>query len=831
MKNEKRFCWPVRPVALNENILQGKHYRFTVLTSRMIRMEYDPQGQFEDRASQHVFYRDFPVCAFDSRVEEGILTLETEHLLLTYRVDAPFASDTLSLKLKTEPASCWNYGETYEDLGGTVKTLDTVDGPIVLERGLCSRWGFAVMNDSDSLVLNDEGWVEVRSENTADVYFFGYGYDYRGCIRDFYRLTGAPSMLPDYALGNWWSRYHAYTQEEYLELIHRFEKEDVPFSVGVVDMDWHLVDVDVPSPVPRDLNGWTGYTWNEELFPDYKAFLRELHGSNLKTALNLHPAAGVRHHEAMYEEMAKAAGIDPATKEPVPLDILSPKHMADYFDIIHHPYEEDGVDFWWMDWQQGTNYCWIHEANQPGEYLDPRERMDPLWMLNHLHILDISRDGKRPMFFSRYAGPGSHRYPVGFSGDTHITWDSLDFQPYFTATASNIGYGWWSHDIGGHMCGYCDNELQTRWLQFGVFSPINRLHSSNSPWVQKEPWAYDAKTEAIMKKWLRLRHQMFPYIYTMNHRCHTELSPLVQPMYYSHPKCAAAYENRNQYWFGTELVVAPITEANDPVSHTGRTQVWLPDGDWFDFANGLRYAGMGGRTMEVHRPLEQMPVFAKAGAIVPMASHVSGSNTLGKAENMEILVFPGADNSFTLYEDSGDGQEYTNGGWAKTEMSLRWGENALFTVNGAVGDLSLIPAQRSWKIHLRGFHKNVKLCVSVNGEAVEAKTGWDGNTNTHCVCVGAPVNAKIEVSISGEELLHDNADAMQRCFALVRNAQIPYHEKEQIWGILADDSRSAGWKIYHFSGRNPIRRSLDWALRELLTLTEEQHPGQKTMWG
>ena len=83
MKNEKRFCWPVRPVALNENVLQGKHYRFTVLTSRMIRMEYDSQGQFEDRASQHVFYRDFPVCAFDSRVEEGILTLETEHLLLT----------------------------------------------------------------------------------------------------------------------------------------------------------------------------------------------------------------------------------------------------------------------------------------------------------------------------------------------------------------------------------------------------------------------------------------------------------------------------------------------------------------------------------------------------------------------------------------------------------------------------------------------------------------------------------------------------------------------------------------------------------------------------
>ena len=831
MDKKKRFCWPVRPAALQENTVQGDYYRFTVLTSRLIRMEYDPQGIFEDRASQRVFYRDFPACDFDICVVNGVLTLETEHLLLTYRINEPFAPDTLSLKLKTEPASSWRYGESYEDLGGTVKTLDNVDGPITLERGLCSRWGFAVMNDSQSLVLNGDGWVDVRNDGTSDAYFFGYGYDYRGCIRDFYRLTGAPSMLPDYALGNWWSRYHAYTQEEYLELIRRFREEDVPFSVGVVDMDWHLVDIDVPSPLPNDLNGWTGYTWNKELFPDYKAFLRELHSGGLKTALNLHPAAGVRHHEAMYEEMAKAAGIDPATKERVPLDILSQDRMADYFDIIHHPYEADGVDFWWMDWQQGTNYAWIHEPNEPGTYQDPRERLDPLWMLNHLHILDISRDGKRPMFFSRYAGPGSHRYPVGFSGDTHITWDSLQFQPYFTATASNVGYGWWSHDIGGHMCGYCDHQLQTRWLQLGVFSPINRLHSSNSPWVQKEPWAYDPKTEEIMKKWLRLRHQLFPYLYTMNYRCHTELAPLVQPMYYSHPKCAAAYEARNQYWFGSELMAAPITSPDDPVSGTGCSQAWLPDGDWFGFENGLHYAGLGGRTMEVHRPLEQMPVFAKAGGIVPMASHVVGDNTLGKSESMELLVFPGASNSFTLYEDSGDGQDYAKGSCVKTELTLRWGETAVFTVAGAVGDLSLIPAQRSWKIGLRGFHKNAKICATVNGTAVDGEACWDSKTNTHWIRITAPVAEGIELRIAGDQLIHDNADAMDRCFALVRNAQIPYHEKEGIWEILSDTSLNACQKIYHFTGRNPIRRSLDWALRELLTLTEEQYPGHKTLWG
>lgn len=116
--------------------------------------------------------------------------------------------------------------------------------------------------------------------------------------------------------------------------------------------------------------------------------------------------------------------------------------------------------------------------------------LDPLWLLNHYHYQDSCKNAEGGVILSRYAGPGSHRYPVGFSGDTIISWNSLRFQPYFTATASNIGYSWWSHDIGGHMLGDYDEELQTRWLQFGVFSPITRLHSSRSPFNSKEPWFF-----------------------------------------------------------------------------------------------------------------------------------------------------------------------------------------------------------------------------------------------------------------------------------------------------------------------------------------------------
>ena len=815
MKNQ-RFVWPVKPVACRENMVSGETYRFTVLTDRLIRMEYDPRGIFEDRASQSVFYRDLPAVPFSLRHEDGVLRLETGKLLLEYRENTEFTSDTLVLRLKEEPASTWRYGEPFEDLGGTIRTLDAVDGRCPLGRGVCSRWGFSILDDSGTMLLNEEGWVEVRPEGTKDVYFFGYGYDYRGCVRDFYRITGVPPMLPAYALGNWWSRYHAYTQEEYLELMNRFREENLPFSVAVVDMDWHLVDIAEPSRDPKCRDGWTGYTWNEELFPDYKAFLRQLHESNLKTALNLHPADGVRRHEVMYEQMAKAAGIDPASGETVCLDILSPERMADYFDIIHHPYEEDGVDFWWMDWQQGTSYWWIHEPNKPGEYQDPRERLNPLWMLNHLHILDISRNGKRPMFFSRYAGPGSQRYPVGFSGDTYVTWDSLDFQPYFTATASNIGYSWWSHDIGGHMLGYRDPELTARWLQLGVFSPINRLHSTISPWVEKEPWAFDCGTDAVLGKWLRLRHQMFPYIYTMNDRTHRDLEPLVQPMYYSHPKCGEAYNVPNQVWFGSELMVAPITQPNDPTTDLGCVDVWFPDGMWFDWDSGRRYQGQGGRRLEVYRPLDRMPVFARAGAIVPMAQYED--NRLGNSEHMEVLVFPGADNAFSLYEDAGDGSEFEQGAYATTKLELAWGDTARFTIHPAQGDTSLIPGKRTWTIRLRGFHTDAAVQAEVDGTVVDAPVSLDEANHTLTVSVTAPVTAGITLTVSGETLIWDNSDALLCCKDILRRAKISNEEKDRIWKALRDNTLDNFHKLRKISGRGLQTRALEGAIREMLML-------------
>ena len=823
MKDQTRFIFETRPLALTQNMVSGSKYRFTILTPSLIRMEYSKQGVFEDRASQSVFFRDFPENKFSTECSDGLLKIETENLIVTYKENEEFSADTLSVKLKIEPASIWHFGEDFEDLGGTARTLDEANGEIPLGKGVCSRNGFSIMDDSDTMLLNEIGWVEVRVPETVDCYFWGYGFNYLDAVKDLYRLTGVPPMLPAYALGNWWSRYHDYTQDEYQELIERFEKEDIPFSVSVVDMDWHITEIpeECKNGEGKQFeNGWTGYSWNKELFPDYKAFLKFLKDHNLKTSLNLHPAQGVGCHEDMYEEMALACGIDPATKERVRLDILSPEFMEKYFDILHHPYEEDGVDFWWMDWQQGTSYWWIHEENKDGNMQDEREILDPLWMLNHLHIADIKRNGKRPMFFSRYSGPGSHRYPVGFSGDTLVTWESLDFQPYFTATSSNIGYGWWSHDIGGHMGGYRDDELITRWIQLGVFSPINRLHSSNTDFIRKEPWCFEEKTEAIMKDWLRLRHRLFPYIYTMNYRNYTDLEPLVQPMYYAYPKKSVAYEVKNQFMFGSELMVAPITKPNNKITQLGSTDVWLPEGDWFDFFAGTHYTSKAGRTLSVHRKINDYPVFAKAGAIIPMQN----AYVLEPGNDLDVVIFPGKSNRFMLYEDAGDGSEFENGEFVKTEMTLEWSENPVFTVKPAAGALSLLPETRNYQFVLRGFHENISVTALVDGKEVASAATYDSDTFSMIFNVAASTASEIKLVICGETLITDNGDALMRCSNLMQKACFDIATKSEVMKILKDPELPLRRKIKKINFRcakSMEHQDLIEALTEQLTFVEQ----------
>ena len=666
-----------------QNVVTIGDVRITVITPRLIRIE---QGAFTDDATTVVLCRSFCKCTSAVSRTTDTLCIDTGALTLQYRAGDPLTA--LTIRRLEHPAFTWHYGQKpLQNLGGTTSTLDCVDGACPLEDGLCAIDGFALLDDSASPRMTADGWFAGR-EACTDLYFFGYGHDYTAAVQDYYRLTGTPGMLPAFALGNWWSRYHAYTAEEYLTLMDNFRRHDIPLSVGIVDMDWHLVRVGDK----ENGDGWTGYTWNRELFPDYRAFLDELHARGLKTALNLHPAAGVRHWDDQYAAMCNALGKDPAEKKKIPFNCLNPDFLKAYFEILHFPYEKDGIDFWWMDWQQGNDYKAIAGADYQKTDI---EAITPLWMLNHMHYLASQRKASRVnrgLIFSRYSGYGSQRYPIGFSGDTTTTWASLKFQPYFTATASNVGYGWWSHDIGGHMNGVRDDELTARWVQLGVFSPIFRLHSTNSPFTGREPWKYNKRTECVISDFMQLRHQLFPYLYTMNRRSQAELLPLVRPMYHVHPECTDAYQVHNEYWFGSEMIVSPITDPAD-ASDLAPADAWLPDGPWTDAMTGYIYKG--NQRLTICRPMEEMPIFLKPGAIVPMQLHLFHENQLGRTRDMRIFVAPGASNTFRLYEDDGETLAYQDGAFAETPMTLTWSEkSAVFTIGAVEGDASLVPDQR-----------------------------------------------------------------------------------------------------------------------------------------
>lgn len=689
---KKSLLAPTEPKANDEQITVIDDIRITVLTSRLIRVE---KGEFCDMATFAVWFRRFDTVNAHVKKSGKEIIVETDDVIFVIdRNGVPY-----SVKFK-DSGKVEIFSRT-KNLKGTARTVD-MHSKVRLGDGLITDRGVYLLDDSKTLLIDEGGHLIPRDgKNSRDFYVFAYGKDYRQTVRAFYAISSPAPLVPRYSLGVWWSRYHAYTQEEYLELMERFEREDIPLTVATVDMDWHWVK-GIKEKFGVKYRGWTGYSWNTDLFPDYREFLKKLKSRGLHITLNLHPADGVYCYEDMYEQMAQAVGVDPKTKEKVDFVCSDDNFWNAYFDILHKPYEKEGVDFWWIDWQQGKG------SDVKG--------LDPLNVLNHYHYLDNAENGEIPLILSRYAGVGSHRYPLGFSGDSLMNWKSLDFQPYFTANAANIAYTWWSHDIGGHTMGYRDDDLYMRWLQLGVFSPILRLHSSEFELLGKEPWKYKSEVYKTAKEWLNFRHRLIPYLFTMNHRTHSEGIALCEPMYYSYPDCDEAYRFPNEYMFGSELLVCPITKPQNKNINLGSVKAWIPEGRWTDIFTGQAYEGS--EILTLFRDLDTIPVLAKEGAIIPLSA--DKGNSTENPENVEIWAFSG-NGEFTLIEDNSktDFEEHT----AKTKFEISYDKTSVtFTVNEAQGDLSVVPGVRNYTVIIKDLYKDdqpVKLIL----ESVEADKG------------------------------------------------------------------------------------------------------------
>ncbi|KFH45150.1 Alpha-xylosidase-like protein [Hapsidospora chrysogenum ATCC 11550] len=802
-----KYTFPNDPVADPAAVVAGDQFRFTLISDTVLRYEWAEDGVFEDRPSTFAINRRFPVPKY-SVVDRG--DDQTEIITASFHVTYDkkrFSRHGLVVSFSNKNTlwgADWRYGDAPQTLGGTARTLDEVNGRCELEPGILSRSGYSVVDDSTSMLFDHtSGFVAPRrAGDRVDGYLFCYGFDYKRAMASFFAISGGQPVLPRWALGNWWSRYYAYTDQEYLKLMARFDEEKVPLSVAVIDMDWHVVKGD---SVPHA--GWTGYTWNKELFPDPKAFMQELHRLGLRITLNDHPHAGVHRHEDLYEAMAEDMGHDTSNQAPILFNPTDPKFMHAYLNMLHRSLERDGCDFWWIDWQQGPI------SRIPG--------IDPMWLLNHFHFLDHQMQqgpNGRGLIFSRYAGPGSHRYPVGFSGDSIMTWESLEFQPEFTATASNIGYGWWSHDIGGHMMGYRDDELAARWVQYGVFSPIMRLHSSNSAWGSKEPWLYRGEFAAVMRNFMRLRHRLLPYLHTMNVRSSVEGEPIVQPMYWQYPTRDEAYENPNQYFFGSELLVAPIVKPRDPRTNRARVDVWLPPAErYVDMFNGLIYNG--DREVTMYRPVHSYPVLAPEGSIIPLDQEKNPGNGCKNPSGYEVLVVIHKDAEFAIrehIEDDAVAEDVVAANSTRGDNNVegRQEREIRLSYRQRQGQLEFQPRGKSWTfkfVSVMCVPEN--LSVSINGKAVpdlqasveeypaavpgllvtipKIPASSEGSDDDSSATAVLDLGPKPELSV---------LDVSGRIRDYILDLQVDMGLKDRIWGIVTSETHSAASKVARLTG-------------------------------
>jgi alpha-glucosidase (family GH31 glycosyl hydrolase) len=609
--------------------------RFTVLTSRLIRMEYvsasdstsSTSTSFTDSATLAFLNRRLPTVPFKQYVASGVLHIVTKHAHLQYKVNSTFSASTLRVdttvaKVGGDFISWRANAQNAGQLMGTIRGLDGLqaqnlnctdiaaahavgnDGEgLHCAMGLVSRQGWVLVDDSDNYLLSEDlsMWdPKSRNGDTFDWYLFAHGLDFRGALADFVAVAGRVAMLPRTMTGIMHSRWYDYSNADVMDVVDAYEQRSLPLDVFVFDMNWHTKET------------WTGYSIDSTLLPDPVDTLSALHARGLATSMNIHDAQGLGSFETQFSRLAVEKGWHPGQPLPPPsvlqpypntvpgdsharplkdsigIDFVNKTSVYAFEDTVMRLLSDLGFDIPWIDWQQGGK-----QGGLPGGRLNPTFTTDKVRATNHMRRGENVRD---PVL-ARWGGLGTHRYQMGFSGDVAgLTWKNMAYQPYFSLQAANVGYGFWSHDIVGPPN---DLELHTRWLQFAAYSGALRTHDRGGsagscaysfPYVPGSCWIvevwetptfyYEANRAAMLA-----RERLIPYIYTQVRDAYDTGMTLTRGMFFDYPadelayKATAAGGDFSQYMFGDDIMAAPVTAStseDSPFSFLVQTSVWIP---------------------------------------------------------------------------------------------------------------------------------------------------------------------------------------------------------------------------------------------------------------
>jgi len=775
-------------------IFKGKNFRITVLSESLLRLEYDQGSVFEDRPTERVKFRNFPLPKFSVEENDTTIAISTDYFRLVYQKNMPFegsmfAQDAnLKVSLKDTDKSWYYKHDEARNFGGFDNIIETKDATmsqaekLLLEKtkgkkakakiesykGLYSTDGFVCIDDSDSLIIDENGYLIKNDIKKIDLYLFMYKRNFGECLKNYFTLTGYPPLIPRYALGLWWNKTRMYNMNDIKTLVGEFNNHQIPLSILLLGDTWHIKD-------KNNMHLYkSGFTFNSECFNSGQELTSYLHDRGIRLGVNIDPGEGIHTHEINYEEFSESLGIK--EKQVIPFNIFDKKFIANYLSILITPLYNQGVDFFWID------YYPYNKKN--------------LNALNYYHFNDFKKmNTTRPLLMSRISDCAPHNYGVIYSGESFVSWDTLNKLPEFNTKASNLGISFISHDIGGYKNGIEDSELYNRYLQLGCFSSIFRLSSKEGHYYKRKPWEWDINTFNIAKRYCLLRQRLIPYLYGEAYKYHKSGMPIIQPLYYLMPELYDEKEYKNEYLFGTELLVAPITKPSDKVMQRSVEKIYLPPGTWYDFKTGKKF--IGDKRYVMFFKQEDYPVFAKSGSIVVLADLDNNINVCNPPKTMEVQVFPGKSNIYNLYEDDGYSSLYKEGYYIVTRFDYNYLENNYnLIIRPFEGKSKIIPDTRNYRIRFRNTRQPRDVQVLQENVAIKYTSNTEGNDfiiNVNDVDTTKQVTIICKgqnIEIDSKRIINEDIDS------IINDLQIPTSIKERIADIIYSDIDYSRKRIY-----------------------------------
>ena len=696
-----------------ESVFKGNKYRITILTDRLIRLEYNENGVFEDRPSIFAQNRNFAKPDFNVSENNNTLKIITKYFELEYKKEKKFdggkLSPTSNLKIllyNTDKVWYYNHPEARR----YPATISMSDNKMKSKKGIFSLDGFISIDDSNTDIILENGQIEKRNSSGIDMYVFMYNKDYYYCLNDYFMLTGKPSFLPRYSFGVWYSKNEFFDENKIQKVSNKFIENNVPISILI-------------------LNKWSTKMDLSESYSNFKDIFQLLFNRNIRLGLTIDYTDGFDSNQ--YAKLGQYLQKDKFGR--IPFNIYDSKTIDAYLKILIHPLIFNGIDFLSLNKP-------LKSSNNLNYNLD-------YYLYNDQKIIE----NKRPLFCSSNYSNISHRYGTTYSGVSKVGWNALKNIVEFNTSSFNIGMSYWVHDIGGTFDGIEDNELFTRFVQLGVFSPIIKLSSEGGKYYKREPWVWGIKTSKITTDYLNLRYRLIPYIYTEAYKYYKFGKPMIEPIYYRYPKIYDDALYRDEYFFGSQFLISPITEKKDYIMNRVIHKLYIPDGIWYDYFTGKKYRG-NKRYTSFYKD-EDYPVFVKSGSIIPL--NVNKYNNTNLPNELEILIFPGENNTYSIYEDDGITMGYEKGNYIITNVELLSKKNSYnLTILPVEGKVGILPKTRNYKIRFRNTRAASRILSYVQGQEVENKSYRD-DKDLVIEVKDVPTNKQFTLMCSGEDIEYD----------------------------------------------------------------------------